>query len=219
MKNPIQLSLSEIERRRKISEAMRGENNPNYGKKRPEETRRKISEANRGENHHYYGKKLSEEHRHKMSVAKRGKKNSKEHRRKISEANRGEKNPNYGKNPSDETRRKMSEANRGKKNPSWKGGISFDSYCYLFNYRKKERTRNQHHRVCIKCGKSALQNEQRLCVDHVDENKEQGCNGHKWQLVPLCKSCHSEMNNTQKHLLFSLLLLKNKKTEINMEAG
>jgi len=300
----IQLTLPEIERRRKISEAMRGENHPFYGKKHSEETRRKISEANRGEKNPMYGRKLSEEHkckfsflgekhseetRRKMSKIQKnlwqdpkkrqkrsesmrgennpnyGKKNSEETRRKISEAllekyrrekhpnyrRIEEKNPNYGRKRSEETRRKISEGNRGKtlsektrrklseaalgrkhseetrhkmsearrgeNNWNWRGGISFDPYCPRFNYRRKEITRNKYARICVKCGKSALQNGQRLSVDHVDENKEQGCNGHKWQLVPLCKSCHSEFSNMQKHLMLSLLLLKNEKAELNME--
>jgi hypothetical protein len=72
------------ESRRKQSEAMKGENHPNYGKSHSEETRKRISEAMKGklagENHPLYGKSPSEETR-----------------RKRSEAMKGENNPNYGK--------------------------------------------------------------------------------------------------------------------------
>lgn len=257
----VQLTLPEIERRRKISESKRGEKNPNYGKNRSEETRhkisealrgeknwnygrkgekssrygkkhseetkRKMSEAKRGKNHPFYGKKLSKEHRHKISESKRRENLSEETRRAMSKAQRSRKHSEEtrhkiseagrGRHFSEEHRRKLSEANRGEKNHLWKGGISFDPYCPLFNHRRKESTRNKYARVCVKCGKSALQNRQRLCVDHVDENKEQGCRGHKWQLIPLCKSCHGKMGNIRRHLMLSLLLLKNKRAEINME--
>ena len=63
--------VKEAERRRKLSEANKGEKSPNYGKPRSEETRRKISEAHKG-------KSLSEETR-----------------RKLSEALKGEKSPNW----------------------------------------------------------------------------------------------------------------------------
>lgn len=42
------------------------------------------------------------------------------------------------------------------------------------------------------CGLSEEENvgQRKLSVHHVDMNKDQGCNGHKWKLVPLCTSCH-----------------------------
>jgi hypothetical protein len=99
-------SLSE-ETRKKLSEANKGKNNPNYGKSLSEETRRKMSEARKGENNPNYGKSLSEETRRKMSEAQKGKILSEEHKRKISEANKG-------KTHSEETKKKLSEANIGK---------------------------------------------------------------------------------------------------------
>ena len=102
------------ETKRRMSEAKKGENNPNYGKKHSEEARRKQSEAK-------IGKKLSAEHRQKSAEAQKGRKRSKETRRKQSEAKKGENNPNYGKSTwnkdkshSAETKRKISEANKGK---------------------------------------------------------------------------------------------------------
>ena len=74
------------EHRRKISEAMKGENNHNYGKHPSDETRRKLSEEKKGENHPFYGKHHSAEARRKMSEAKKGKQRSDETKRKISEA-------------------------------------------------------------------------------------------------------------------------------------
>jgi hypothetical protein len=69
-----------------------GENNPNYGKHRSDETKRKIGDAQRG-------KIITEESRIKMSES---------HKDKMF----GENNPFYGKKHTKETRRKISEANK-----------------------------------------------------------------------------------------------------------
>jgi len=52
-------------------------------------TRRRISEALRGEKHPFYGKHFSAETRKKMSEAKKGKKRSLETRRRMSEVHKG----------------------------------------------------------------------------------------------------------------------------------
>jgi len=51
------------ETRRKMSEAIRGEKHPNYGKRLPETHRRHISEANKGEKNGFYGRRHTEETR------------------------------------------------------------------------------------------------------------------------------------------------------------
>ena len=53
----------------KISNALKGEGNPNFGKTFSKERKEKMSKAQLGEKHHYFGKKLSEDHRRKMSEA------------------------------------------------------------------------------------------------------------------------------------------------------
>ena len=58
--------------RKKISEAMSGENHPWYGKHHTEESKKKISESKSGENHPLYGKCHSEETKKKMSATKQG---------------------------------------------------------------------------------------------------------------------------------------------------
>ena len=59
------------EARKKMSEAKKGEKNPNFGKPFSDEHRKKISEENKG-------KKLSDETKRKMSESKKGKKRSEE---------------------------------------------------------------------------------------------------------------------------------------------
>ena len=59
------------ESRRKMSEAKRGDNNPNFGKHLSEEHRQKIAEAHKGENNPFFGKHHTEESRKKMSKTRK----------------------------------------------------------------------------------------------------------------------------------------------------
>lgn len=79
----------------------------------------------------------------------------------------------------------------GKNHPNWKDGASFEPYCHRFNDGIKEKVRNYYGRRCFKCGKTEEENNERLCVHHINFNKNQGCDGEKWGLIPLCRSCHS----------------------------
>ena len=105
-----------------------------------EQTRRKISEAMKGERNHNFGRHHSAEERRKMSEALKGRPLSEEHRRKLSEAHKG--NPPtrgmLGKRHSDETKRRMSEANKGKpRSEETKRRISEAKKAY---YRKLKET-------------------------------------------------------------------------------
>lgn len=83
--------------RRKISKALSGENNPNYGK--------------RGEGTPMFGKTHSKELKDKMSKKWTGKGNPKYGK---GDSIKGENNPFYGKCHSEETKHKISVSNRGK---------------------------------------------------------------------------------------------------------
>ena len=97
------------------SEDMKGEKNPNYGK--------------RGKGTPMYGKHHTDATRQNISQAMKGRTLSDEHRKKLSQARKGENNPMYGRtgenNPmygkhhTEETRKKMSQANKGEKNPMY----------------------------------------------------------------------------------------------------
>jgi len=85
--------------------------------------------------------------------------------------------------------------------PAWKGGTSFYPYCPKFNEVLKEQIRNKYNRKCYTCGKNEVDNYLsngrtiKLSVHHIDRDKEQGCNGKKWALVPMCVSCHAKVHS------------------------
>ena len=95
--------------RQKLSRAMKGKNNPMYGKHPTlsEEHRNKISQALRGENNPMYGKTHTENTRKKMSQARKGEKHPMYGRT-------GENNPMYGRTRTENTRTKIAIANGGK---------------------------------------------------------------------------------------------------------
>jgi len=86
---------------------------------------------------------------------------------------------------------------KGENNPRWCGGKSFEPHCPKFTASLKEEIRNKYGRHCFLCGKSEEDNKRKLDVHHVDYDKEQGCGEKKWELVPLCKSCHTATNNSR----------------------
>lgn len=138
--------------------------------------------------HYGRGKTLSDDIKQSMSDSRKGmkiKSFSETHKKRISKARIGHK-------LSDKTKRKMSASRRRENHPNWQGGISFLPYCYKFDNEMKESIREQYGRVCFICGKTEIANGAKLSVHHTDYNKEQGCNGHDWKLIPLCKVCHGK---------------------------
>ena len=185
------------------------------GKHHLPETKQKLSElkiqyykdhpeANKGENHPMFGKTHSDETKKKMS----------ENQPDQSGENNpmfgryGEDAPFFGRHHSLETIQKIIENHPDtsrENNPNWKGGISFGHYCEKFNESRKEQIRKEFDYKCFRCDKS--QDEQmnemedqskrqfRLSIHHIDFDKDQGCNGKEFMLVPLCTKCHSWTNN------------------------
>lgn len=167
------------------------------------ETKKKRSEA-------LTGRTLSEEHKKNLSKSWYYDLHfTEETRRKLTESQIGEKHWAYGKHFSDDHQNNLSESHRGMKCPwvskslkgqtgekarAWKGGISFEPYCPKFNDALKEEIREKFSRVCFLCPKTEEENGRKLDVHHVDYNKEQGCNGVRWLLVPLCMSCNARVN-------------------------
>jgi len=93
----------------------------------------------------------------------------------------------------------------GEGNPRWNGGTSFLPYCPKFNERRRKATRDFFNNLCICCGKHVSENivggkVVALSVHHSDHDKEQGCNGKPFNLVPLCHDCHTdEMWNQEEY--------------------
>ena len=193
-------SLESIE---KMRQSKSGENHPQFGIPRSEETKQKIGLANKG---HMVleetRKKISEsvvlklpEYLPKLKEAwadpeKRKKRlqtmQSEEYRQKIGATvkNRWENSSEY--------RNRMS----GENSPSWNGGISFDPYCPKFNNEFKERVRAWFNYQCIECG--TPQNGVKLGVHHVAYNKESCCDSSSPLFVPLCRSCHAKTSVANK---------------------
>jgi len=193
------------ERNNKISQSLKGRKVWNDGKHWSEETKRKISEARkRNPTRYWLGKKRPELNQNKY---REGKKHSEETKKKISENNAHFK---YwlGKKLSIETKRKMGESRRGNKNPSWRGGISFEPYGLEFNDDLKEVIRNRDRRKCFICGKTELENKEKLIVHHIDYDKQ---NNDPKNLISLCRSCHQKTNHNRNYWVdyFKKLKLNN----------
>lgn len=136
--------------------------------------------------HHNRGIPKTEETKRKISISETGKKG-------LCKEN----NPNWHKPCPLERKKMLSEKLRGENAPNWQGGISRERYCSRFNRLLKEEIRNKFGRKCFLCNKPESENHDglKLPVHHVNYDKEQGCNGKKWELVPLCKTCHSKTNH------------------------
>jgi len=87
----------------------------------------------------------------------------------------------------------------GNLNPNWKGGLSFEPYCFLFNKDFKERVREFWNRKCAKCGKTEIENGRKLCVHHVDYNKDSCCDNAIPLFIPLCNNCHTKTNSNRNY--------------------
>ncbi len=102
------------ERKKKISESLKGENNPMYGKTHSKKSKEKMSKAQKGRKH-------TEETKRKISKAGKGYKHTDEAKKRIGEAHKGqtwmvgEGSPMYGRKHSEETRRKISKSRKGKR--------------------------------------------------------------------------------------------------------
>lgn len=160
------------ETRDKISKANSGERNYGYGKSPSEEVKKKLSESKIGVNNPNYGKNLSEEHKRKLSIAGKGRKFSEEHKKKISAARQG---ISYD---------------------DWEKFTKNSPYCPRFNESCKESNREKYGRRCFICGLPESENitsageQKKLSVHHCDMDKNQGCDGVRWKLVPVCMAHH-----------------------------
>lgn len=168
-----------------------------------------ISCVRLGDKHHSYGKKFSKSHCQKLSAAQLGEKNhnygksaSIKTRQKMSTSRVGEKNGFYGKTQSEESRRKVSATKQGVTFEDWDGYSLHNPYCEKFDESCRTRNREKYDNKCFICGKSQSDNitktgkHRRLSVHHVDMNKDQGCDDHDWNLIPLCINHHGSSHTS-----------------------
>lgn len=95
-----------------------------------------------------------------------------------------------------EIRRKRSATHQGIPYEEWDGFVKNGAYCEKFDDACRERIRAEYNHRCYICDKTQDENidkngmQIKLAVHHVDRNKDQGCNGVQWKLIPLCMHCH-----------------------------
>ena len=90
---------------------------------------------------------------------------------------------------------KLSAAVQGISYDEWEGFAQDHPYCPKFNGACRESNREKYDRCCFLSGTTETENGQKLSVHHYDMNKEQGCIGHTWKLVPLCRKWHSKSHS------------------------
>lgn len=120
-----------------------------------------------------------------------------EHRKAIGDGNRGKKYPPH----TDEHCQHISAGHQGIPYEDWIGFATDNPYCNLFNEACRERIRAKYDHRCFACDKPQDENVYKsgkqiaLSVHHFDMNKDQGCNGNGWKLVPLCVRCHNKVHS------------------------
>lgn len=141
----------------------------------------------------------------RLGASNIGKRHTPEAKLRMSISRTGDKNHFFGKTHTEESLCKISENRRGKctgeKCHLWKGGITSKPYCYKFNQRRRMAVRRFFNNLCICCGGHVTENiskssrrkliQKELSVHHIYHNKDEGCNGLPFNLVPLCERCHS----------------------------
>ena len=149
----------------------------------------------------------------KISEKRSGYKVPLEVRTARSQFSKGEGNPFYGKKHKVETKEIISKIRIEKKlgsgntNGQYIDGRSYFPYCFKFNNRRRHAVRFFFDFLCLACGKHQDENivyiknkgfqSQKLPVHHVDHDKEQGCNGKPFNLIPFCRRCHMKEENHQ----------------------
>lgn len=144
-----------------------------------------------------------------------------EHKRNISLNHAdfsGINNPFYGKTHSEETKQKLKITKKkshnysickcasckskrgetkGKNNPNWREGGLCSDINYPENWTKyfKESIKFRDYHICQLCGKTKETSGFSLEIHHIDYNKQ---NIGSYNLITLCKSCHSKTNGYTK---------------------
>lgn len=220
----------------------RGKNNPFYGKHHTKETKEYLSLLNKGKKvgprSEETKKRMSIAGKNKHTVISE---EERKRRSEFMKGKIGPLNPSYGTKRTLESRKLMSEkakarctpewrelnkirnknrwldeeyrkSHSGVNHPGWKGGVTYEPYCPMFNNKFKEYIREKFNRICFCCGNHENDNitssgiHQKLSVHHIDYDKVDICNGKSWPFVPLCIICHNKTNNGFRWYWFNLLI-------------
>ena len=148
----------------------------------------------------HLGMKYSNKHKKAISNGLKGISKSDSHKNKISKTLKKKYklkliiNPFLGKKHTIKTIQHFKKVHKGQwslnKNPKWKGGIKFEKYGYEWNDKLKEKIRKRDDYACQIC--NIKQNNKKLDVHHIDENKK---NNKKNNLISLCHYCHIVLHN------------------------
>jgi hypothetical protein len=84
----------------------------------------------------------------------------------------------------------------GENNPNWNNGSSFGEYGQEFDSSLKEQIRFRDKYKCRDCGCSQLENDRALDVHHIDYNKQ---NCKQDNLISLCRRCHTKTNGNRNY--------------------
>ena len=167
------------------------------GMKHTEEWKNNQRIRMEGKNNYWYGKHLTKEiiQKRKETLLKRygtlvpsgafkkGRIVSKEERIQISLRMKGK---HYG-----QEFKKGHILTQGKKHPAFNNWSSREPYGIDFSPELKESIRKKFKRKCIECNQSEEELGYKLSIHHIDLNKQ---NNKENNLIPLCKSCHSQTN-------------------------
>ena len=184
------------------------------------ETRRKMSKSRKGrrfsdehknrikENHvGFTGRRHSDETKKKIGIKSRLCKRTDEWKSNLSKSGMGHKLSDdtkrkisiahNGMKVAEETKRKISAKEQGITYDEWESYACEKKYCPKFNEACRESNREKYGRRCFICGVPESENidkngkPHKLSVHHVDMDKNQGCDGIRWKLVPVCLKHHT----------------------------
>lgn len=109
---------------------------------------------------------------------------------------RGENSPLFNKPRSLEARKRISATKQSIPYDEWEEFAKESPYCPRFNEACRESNREKYDRRCFLSDMTEDDNGQKLSVHHYDMNKAQGCDGHAWKLVPLCRKLHNTSHSS-----------------------
>lgn len=101
----------------------------------------------------------------------------------------------------EEGRRMQSARMQGISYDEWESFATDSPYCPMFNEPCRESNREKYGRRCFITGVleddnvSKTGKVRKLSVHHVDMNKNQGCEGIRWKLVPMLMGQHTKMHS------------------------